>query len=149
MYSTKVSYEDFNGDKKEETLYFFMNKPEIIRFLKNRPQFTDEMEAMADRLAQKTPDSALYVDFMTLIDELVTMSYGEKTLDGKFRKNSTILEDFMSSNAYDALFSKFMENPKEFDAFTEGIFPADVMTEEVRAEARGKIEALKEKIEAE
>ena len=146
MYSTKVSYEDFNGEKKEETLYFYMNKPEMLKLLKERPEFMDTLSSIADRLGKKNTDGdpTLYIDFMSVIDELFRMSYGIKTVDGKFKKKPDILEDFLSSNAYDALFTKFMDNPDEFNVFTRGIFPADVMTDEVIAEATRKAEAMKE-----
>ena len=136
MYKITVDFDDFNGVHREQTLYFSLNKPEIIKLLKKRPTLQDELEKMATRLSKKEPDTSLYVDFITMVDDFIRLSYGIKTESGNFRKNADILDDFTSSAAYDALFTKLLNEPKEFDALMEGIFPADVMTEELQKQIK-------------
>lgn len=135
MYTKEVNYEDFNGTKRSEKLYFNMNKPQLIKLLKERPTLTQELDTLAKRLSSNDEDPNLYVDFMSFLDDMIMLSYGKKTDDGRFIKNSTVLEEFQTSNAYEALYTDFLANPREFDAFISGIFPADIMTEAVKEQA--------------
>lgn len=137
MYTKEVNYEDFNGTKRSEKLYFNMNKPQLIKLLKERPTLTQELDTLAKRLSSndENEDPNLYVDFMSFLDDMIMLSYGKKTDDGRFVKNSAVLEEFQTSNAYEALYTDFLSNPREFDAFISGIFPADIMTEAVKEQA--------------
>lgn len=142
MFKSVVKYEDFNGNHKEEALYFNMNKPEMIRLLKTRPTITDELQDMANKLAMDNPPDGLFVDFMTFIEDLIGYSYGKKTDDGRFIKNNNVLEDLRTSNAYEAFYTKLLNDPKEFNTFVEQIFPADVMTEALKEQAKEQAEGM-------
>ena len=59
-------------------------------------------------------------------DKLISESYGEKTPDGRgFRKSKELTEDFLSTNAYDALFNELLDDEtgeKALD-FLFGVMP--------------------------
>lgn len=141
MFKTVVKFEDFNDNHKEETLYFNLNKPEMIKILKEKPDITSELEALANELSKEEVKDGVYVDFMSFLEDLIVASYGVKTEDGRFIKNAEKLELLQTSNAYEALYTKFMTDPKEFDAFISGIFPKDIMTEALKEQAKNKAEA--------
>ena len=142
MFTMPVKFTDFNGNDREKKLYFNLNKPELIKLLRERPNIQNELGELADKLGKKNAGDGVYIEFVTFIDDLIRLSYGEKTEDGNFRKNEAILEDFTTSNAYEALFTEFFNDPKKFDTFIENIFPADIMTEALKEQAKKQAEEI-------
>lgn len=134
MYKINVNYEDFNGKERNENLYFNINKPEVIKILKTRPTFQKELSDLADKLSQKETEDSVFIDFISFVDYLIEKSYGKKTPEGNFIKNADILGEFMSSNAYEALYTLFFNDPKTYDAFIAGIFPQDIMEQAMKDE---------------
>ena len=133
MYKTTVKYEDFDGNNREETLYFALNKVEMIKLLREKPTIQDDLGKMAKRIAKNDKqDITLFIDFMDMVEDFIKRSYGVRTETGNFRKSQELLDDFLTSQAYDALYTKLLNNPNELDALLTGIFPADIMTDDLK-----------------
>lgn len=119
MLKKTISYEDYDGNKRTEDFYFNLNKSEITEL---QVDMAGGIENYLHRISQKLDGSAM-LDVFTMF---IKKSYGEKSDDGKhFRKSPAILDDFMSTPAYDILFEE-LANPAKFRDFLLGIIPADV-----------------------
>jgi len=117
MYSINVEYEDFNGVKKEKTLYFYMSKTELVKAsLNENNQLEEKLMSMAKEKNMKAMGK--------LFEDIVGLSYGIKSEDGdNFYKDEKIRYEFEHSAVYDALFMKLLESTETAIAFIKGIIP--------------------------
>lgn len=119
MLTHKITYEDFNGNTVTDTLYFNLNKIEIM-----------EINAKHDGGLEKFLDQSLKTeDFKNLLSEfktIILMSYGEKSEDGKrFVKSPELQKEFSQSLAFDELFTQFLTNEQFMSYFVMEVIPKD------------------------
>lgn len=121
MLKKEVTYEDYNGEKRTETLFFNLTKAEIAKIqLKENGNFIEYMQ----RLLQKKKIEELYLFF----EDFVRRSYGEKSLDGsKFIKTPEITQDFEFSPAFSEVVMSLVESPDELQRFVMGVIPKDMV----------------------
>jgi hypothetical protein len=121
MYKKTLTYEDFNGKSHTEDLYFNLTKAELTELqLSHEGGFADYLQQIVD--AQDIPTLA------KVFKEIVLMSYGEKTADGRrfVKRNADgkrISEEFVDSAAYDALYTELFTNDKAASEFINSILP--------------------------
>ena len=133
MLKKTVNYEDFDGNKRTEDLYFNLTKLEATEFALDLPdEITDEvvkegasaanMEA-ATRIVQKLGGKGI-IDY---IRKLVLKSYGVKSEDGKrFIKSEEISTEFSQTMAFDNLMMELLTDDDEAAKFINGVIPADL-----------------------
>ena len=129
MYKKTVTYKDFNDQTVTEDLYFNLSKDNLVKFLKEDPDFPDRMKRDFDNEDGPAVFEGIRV--------LILKSYGIKSADGKsFAKkvDGVPLEDtFEDTAAYSAIMDEFLDNLDDAAAFFMGIFPQDLM-EKAQAE---------------
>ena len=117
MIAKTITYTDFNDVERTETFYFHLTEPELA-----------EMEVKAHGLAdyfKRITESKNTEDIMSAFKELLRMSYGVKSDDGRrFIKSEELTQDFISTNAYNELFMELATNEDAAIAFCNGIIPA-------------------------
>ena len=120
MLKKTITYIDFNGAERTEDFYFNMSKHELAKLeLSVKGGLTE----YANRIAQAQDTPAL----INFFEDLIKMSYGVKTLDGRgFKKRPEDLEDFMATEAYSQLFMELATNAEAAAEFFNGIIPADM-----------------------
>lgn len=123
MYKKTLEYDDFNGEKVKEDLYFNLSKAELM-----------EMNFRSPGGLKNYIESIINAnDLNTLTDifkELLLKSYGVKSPDGrKFMKTQAIREEFECSIAYDIMFTTLASDAKEAAAFINGIIPKELAEE--------------------
>jgi hypothetical protein len=112
-----VRYIDFNDEWVKEDLYFHLSKPEIIELEVSVPQ---GFEAWVTEITEKEDKAELFRMFTMFIRK----GYGVRSLDGKrFTKNPQLVEEFLSSNAYEALFMDVLTDTDKLVEFFQGILP--------------------------
>lgn len=127
MFKITVNYEDFDGNKKMEDLYFNINKAEVYRL---GPQLGSDPEAYVKKM-DATKDAGM---MLKLVDILIDSAYGVKYLDEdgstRFRKNARDLERFKESNAY-AEFFAMLFNPETplMEEFINKVLPQDFLNQ--------------------
>ncbi|MBR2248046.1 MAG: hypothetical protein IJ880_13670 [Bacilli bacterium] len=126
MLKKTVKYEDFDGNTREETLYFFISKTELTEMeLKTPGGFANKLESIS-----KSTNGG---EIMDVFKDIILTAYGEKSEDGRAfikKKNGVRLADeFEQSAAFDALFTELITNPDKASAFINGIMPKDLMAE--------------------
>lgn len=124
MIKMNVSAETFDGDMVTETLWFHMNKVDLIELQQSEPGgFTDTLQAFMSR----KPEDWTMADKFKLFDFFRTMvdkAYGERSSDGKrFRKSPEILADFKDSIFYDEFVLSLLEDEEKSIKFFNGVMP--------------------------
>lgn len=118
MYTKKITYTDFDGQERTETLQFNLTKAEWME-LQFKTMSSDDVQMMLDR-----NDTPKLVGFFK---ELLLSSYGEKSADGRrFVKSPEISKDFESTQAYSDFFMQIASDPNAAAEFLTHVLPKDV-----------------------
>ena len=118
MLAKTITYTDFDGNSRTETLYFNLSKAELTEFAYSGKENISEVlnKAITDN------DVATIVRFL---NTFVVSAYGEKSSDGKvFLKNEKMKDEFAHSAAYYALFDELVSDDKKAEAFIMGVVPS-------------------------
>ena len=134
MIKMNVSAETFDGDMVTETLWFHMNKVDLIELQQSEPGgFTDMLQAFMSRKPEDWTMSdkfKLFDFFRTMVDK----AYGERSSDGKrFRKSPEILANFKDSIFYDEFVLSLLEDEEKSIKFFNGVMPKSLI-EQVKKE---------------
>lgn len=115
MLKRDVTYVDFNGMERTDTLYFNLNEPEIVRL---EVQFDGGLEEFIRNFdPQDRPDEVLY-----LYETVLLNAYGEKSSDGRFFEKSEELKNrFRNSAAYAALFMELLLDQDAAEEFMSAV----------------------------
>lgn len=137
MFSIKKTYTDYNGVEKTETFWFNLNKPELAK-LALGPK--GGLEGMIEEIT-RTSDVGRVLD---LVKEILLMSYGRKTPDGRFAKvdedGRSYAREFEQTVAFEEIYMDLFSDVDALIAFVNGVVPAqlrsDVETESAKARAQ-------------
>ena len=134
MLKKRVTYEDFNGQKRTEDFYFNLTKAELMEMETSVNGGLSEMM----RQVISTDDKPTLV---RIFKDLGLRSYGEKSLDGKrFIKNDEVRDAFAQTQAYSDIFMELASDDRAATEFIKGVVPADLATEISKADAKALIE---------
>lgn len=134
MIKKTVKYTDFNDEERSEDLYFNLTKTELHNLnFAHYGTYAEQLQGIVD-----SKDIRLIMELFT---EIVTRAYGIKSEDGRnFRKSSEIVNDFVTSAAYDALMTEILNDEEAAANLFIGALPKD-MQEQIRAEmSKAKID---------
>ena len=122
MLKKTIKYTDYNGETREEDFYFNLSKADITEMeLSKEGGMSEYIKKIS--AAQNGPE------LIKLFKEIITKSYGEKSLDGKrFIKNKDLTEAFTQTEAYSELFVELASNADEAAKFINGIMPKNMKT---------------------
>lgn len=118
MLAKTITYTDFNGVSRTETMYFNLTQAELTKmaYIDNKNLAETLTKAIDDK------DTATIVRFMC---DFIISAYGEKSDDGKyFHKSEEMRNKFANSAAYDALFAELLSDDEKAVAFINGVVPA-------------------------
>lgn len=120
MIKKTVKYTDFNGVERSEDFYFNLTKTELNNLnFKHHGTYGEQLKSIAD-----SNDVKLITE---LFSEIIKSGYGIKSEDGRnFRKSQQILDDFVSSAAYDALMSELLNSADKAADLFIGMLPSDL-----------------------
>lgn len=123
MYCKELTYEDFNGNQVTEKFYFNLTKAELTEMEVSTP-------GGMQGYIQQIVDSQDGKQLIKLFKDLVLMTYGVKSEDGKrFKKNDDIRDAFVETNAYSELFMLLATDANEATKFINGIMPNDLIAQ--------------------
>ena len=133
MHKITLEYEDFNGDKVTEDLYFNLSKSEIL-------EMNFSLQGGLINYAQSIINARDVDSLSKLFKELLLKSYGVKSADGKhFLKDEQIRKEFECSVPFDILYTKFATNDVAAAEFFNGIVPKDIREEYEKMEKEGSL----------
>ena len=119
MFKITQTYKNYNGQEKTETLYFNLNKVEVL-----------EMEGAAEgsyaEMLKNVVASRNSKDIMDLFRTLLLKSYGVKTEDGEgFIKSEELTKKFEQSAVYPEVFMTLCTDAKKASDFIAYVMPLD------------------------
>ena len=117
MLKKPITYTDYNGVERTEDFYFNLTEAELTRL-----NFTTEggLEAVLQQIIATQDIPLLYQYF----EKIVQMSYGVKTLDGKyFDKSDELLHRFVCCPAYNNLIMELIQSADAAAAFVNAVIP--------------------------
>lgn len=120
MFEFKCKYVDFLNVEREETFRFNLTPTEIME--KNL-SVSGGLQTLLDKMTERQDVPSLSKFF----SEFLEMSYGEISPDGRgFVKTPENWLSFKSTNAYNELYMKLLENKDGFaNDFISGVLPGD------------------------
>jgi len=121
MFIKKIKYTDFLGTEREETFYFNLSKPELIKMnMLKDGRMGNILEEMVNAKNSK--------EMWSKFEDLVLGSYGELSQDGKRleKRGGSLAIAFTETPAYDALIDWFLEDQKNVEAFVNGVIPTEL-----------------------
>lgn len=128
MFSDTVTYDDYNGKSQTDTLWFNINKTDVLQDI----SIIDRAEAV-ERMVEGDPrelNTAEKQQVLNMVQEYVKLAYGVKSADGRhFRKTQEVWDDFRWSNAYDAYLLKLFEEPQRAAEFGANVLPKNLRDE--------------------
>jgi len=135
MYRKVITYTDFNGNERQETIRFNLTEAEL----------TNMFNAEAGGLEKKLAEIIEKKDIPRIMENfelILSKSYGEMDADGRrfVKENGKRFEAFKETQAYSDFYMSLLSNDEEAAAFINGIMPESVRRK--YAEANGNITAL-------
>lgn len=119
MIKKTVTYVDFNDTEKTEDLYFHMTQPELVKLSVSK-------EGGFERYLQRIIQTENMKEIVDTLDEVIRLTYGEKTVDGRFEKSPEILKKFVSSEAYNTVFMEVAQSTEAAAEFINGVIPKNL-----------------------
>lgn len=120
MLKITKTYEDWNGMERTEDFYFNLSEAEITELqIGTVGGFAETIEKIINAKEQS--------ELIKMFKDLVLMSYGEKTADGRhFRKNDEVKNGFVDNPAYSIIFMELVSDAKKAAEFINGIMPKSI-----------------------
>lgn len=120
MYKRSITYTDYFGQERTETVYFNLNRAELTKLeLSTQRGYTNMLQDLIDKKDGPT--------IMRTFDEVIRASYGEKSEDGRrFVKSKELSDAFCQTPMYDQLFMELCTDSKAGAEFMNGIIPDDL-----------------------
>lgn len=116
MIKKTMTYVDFDGNERTEDFWFHLSQAEVAEM----EITTGGITKMMERLVQEQDNKRIYEIFK----QLLTKSYGVKSLDGKrFVKNQEVLDAFMQTEAFSDLIMELLGDANSAAEFFKGVLP--------------------------
>ena len=117
MYREEITSIDFNGNERTEEFLFNLTPQEVSNM-----QFSTV--GGLDAYIKKISSEQDVPKIIKLFQDLIDLSYGQKTADGRgFKKTPEILEDFKSTQAYSDFYMSLIDDVDKATRFVNGITP--------------------------
>lgn len=136
MLHKTIEYVDYNGVARKETFWFNLTEAELMEL-----QFgtVGGFEEMIRKIISTQDQPKL----MSLFKQIILMSYGVKSDDGRqFIKNDAIRDSFAQTEAYSKLYMELLLNADEAAKFVNGIVPSSVSEKIDKTEYANKMNEL-------
>lgn len=121
MLKKTVEYEDFDGNKVVEDLYFHLSKAELSEM-----ELSHDGEGLSDYL-QKILENMDKAGIVQAYKDLLGKAVGRRHEDGRrFEKSPEITSTFFQTGAYDAVFMELFTDVNAASTFFRAVLPADL-----------------------
>jgi hypothetical protein len=129
MLKKSITFDDLDGNPVTEDFYFNLTKAELAEL---DIETTGGMAGVLEKLSNTNNGPTI----IRLFRDIIGRSVGMRSEDGRrLLKNQQIRDEFMSSEAYSALFMELIEAPDSGASFFVAIVPKDLQ-EQVQENAQ-------------
>lgn len=123
MFKVTKTYTDFNGNERTEDAYFNLTKSELADMHMSTEGGLDEK---ITKIANAKNNTEMY----KLFKDILYKSYGVKSADGRrFVKSPELLEEFIQTPLYDAIFMDIVTSDTYANEFINGLIPKELKDE--------------------
>ena len=120
MLKREINYEDFNGNQSTDICYFNISKPELMEL---EVSYSEGFGTLLQNIVDTKDNKELVRRFK----EIILMSYGQKSDDGKrFVKSDELCLEFSQTAAFQSLFMELASNENAAVEFLTGVLPRDM-----------------------
>jgi len=121
MYVKSITWTDWNGTVRTEDFYFNLTRTELTKM---ELKYEGGLVASVNKLVKSEDNQKI----LTIFDDIIMTSYGEKSADGKrfVKENGALAKAFAETGAYDALFTELISVEGAASKFIKGIMPKDI-----------------------
>lgn len=117
MIKKTITYTDYDGIERTEDFYFNLSKAELA-------EMNLTTEGGLDKKIKAIVDAKNGAEIIKLFKEIVLLSYGKKSPDGRrFIKSKEITDEFIQTEAYSDLFMELATNADSASTFINGVIP--------------------------
>lgn len=117
MYKRTFKYTDYDGNAREEDVYFNLNESEIA-------EMTLSVNGGLDQMIRRMIAAQDTKEIVSIFKDIVLKAYGEKSLDGKrFVKSKELSEAFAQTEMYNQLFMEIAFDAQKCAEFMNAITP--------------------------
>ena len=120
MLKKTITYKDLDGNQAEEDAYFNLTKAEAIEL-----NIRNDLEVIGRGRNNN--------EIMDTFKRILSMSYGIRTGDGRFRKEG--FAEFAASEAYSELFMEIWTKPEYAIEFIKSILPPEMIDQSTDSQA--------------
>ena len=114
MYTVERTYTNFNGDEVSGVFRFNLTEAELAKlFLVTEGGLEDYIKKITEDNDRKK--------LIEIYEQLLDMSYGEKTADGDFLKSPEILAKFKAKSVYSDFYMDWLTDADKASEFINGI----------------------------
>lgn len=129
MLKKTITYTDYNDRSRTEDFWFNLSRTEILDMAIGKRR--DLGKLLSDIITESDPTK-----FISLIEDLIQISYGRKSEDGKrFIKSEELTRDFTQTEAYSELLVDLALNADKAVEFVNAIIPTKFI-QEINARAK-------------
>lgn len=123
MLKKTITYRGYNDEEYTEDFYFNLSRAELVMM---ESSVAGGMRSYYERIVQAKDTVAV----MECFRDLIHMSYGEKSPDGKrFVKSEELFKAFEQSEAYSELVMDLLSDAGKALDFVNGIMPPSIASE--------------------
>jgi len=118
MLKKKITYTDYNEEVQTEEFMFNISKSELAEM---ELSATGGLESKINKIIRSNNGA----DILAMFKEIILMSYGKKSEDGRrFVKSQELIDEFTQTGAYSELFMELIGDEKAAADFVGAIIPA-------------------------
>ena len=123
MLKRTITFENYDGETVTEVHYFNLSKPELVTM-----QVEDNVGYA--KILQAIVDTNNNEQLVERFKEIILMTYGEKSEDGRrFVKSQELRDEFAQTEAYNTLFMELVTDDKAAITFINGVLPKDLQNQ--------------------
>ena len=125
MFKEVITYTDYNNVERTEPFYFNLTKAELMEMeLGTTGGYAEMIQSIID--AKDAPS------LVKICKDIIMKAYGEKSADGKRfikidKDGYPLVNNFIQTEAYSILFTKFATDADFAAKFVNGIMPQDLV----------------------
>lgn len=115
MLTKRITFFDYNGNERTENFDFHLNQVEAL-------EFALTIDGNLTDFVKKSVEEDNKAALIGMVKEIVKMSYGKKSEDGRrFMKSDEITRSFVETEAYTILLTELISNSEAAAAFINGV----------------------------
>lgn len=138
MLTKTITYTDFNDNERTEDFYFHLSEREIMNL---HTRYDGGLDGAIEAMVQANDIHEL----LAILQEIILMSYGVKSADGKsFIKSDEVKQQFEYSAAFSELYLELLSDEQNAVDFIKNLLPtkAQKRIDELEAESKHKPDAV-------